>query len=123
MVCLCIDLVVLEDLHRNLLYPVDVGVWPHMLRRFLTDHSDGLSFMKIRIHIAYGTIGVTYIVVMATLLGACRPFNHYWQINPNPGGRYPMTFMNAIITDSSAKTNACPPPRSWYAMLSLYSMY
>lgn len=54
---------------------------------FYTRLTGGLSFMKIRIHIAYVAIGVSYIVVMATILGACRPFNHYWQINPNPGGQ------------------------------------
>ncbi len=41
--------------------------------------------MKVRIRIAYAAIGVTYIAVMATLLGACRPFPRHWQINPNPG--------------------------------------
>jgi hypothetical protein len=59
--------------------------------RFLTRFSDGLSHMKIRIQIAYIAIGVTYIVVMGTILGACQPFNHYWQINPNPGGIPPVT--------------------------------
>ncbi len=43
--------------------------------------------MKTRIRIAYVAIGVTYVVVMATLLGACRPFPRHWQINPNPGSR------------------------------------
>ena len=45
--------------------------------------------MKIRIQIAYVAICVSYVVVMATILGACQPFDHYWQINPNPGGIFP----------------------------------
>ena len=61
-------------------------VLDHILRHLLTSCSDGISHMRIRIQVAYAAIGVTYIVVMASILGACQPFNHYWQINPNPGG-------------------------------------
>lgn len=42
--------------------------------------------MTIRIQIAYVAIGISYVAVMATILGACQPFDHYWQINPYPGG-------------------------------------
>jgi hypothetical protein len=82
-----------------------------MRRRLLTSCSDGLSFIKIRIHIAYVAIGVTYVVVMATLLGACQPFNHYWQINPNPGGKSPMMFVLSMLADSSA-IDQCMPATS-----------
>jgi hypothetical protein len=51
--------------------------------------------MKIRLQIAYIAISVTYLVVIAITLGACQPFNHYWQINPDPGGR-PPTIYNQI---------------------------
>lgn len=49
--------------------------------------------MRIRIQIAYVAIGVTYVVVMATLLGACQPFHHFWQINPDPGGNIPLLLL------------------------------
>lgn len=73
-------------MHRSLLYPFDVSIRPHSPGRQLTSCSDGLRHTRIRIQIAYVAIAVTYVVVMATILGACQPFNHYWQINPNPGG-------------------------------------
>ena len=51
--------------------------------------SGGLPHLRIRVHIAYAAIGVTYVAVMGTLLGSCQPFNHYWQIHPNPGSITP----------------------------------
>jgi hypothetical protein len=32
-----------------------------------------------------GTIAVTFLVVILTIYASCRPFHHYWQINPDPG--------------------------------------
>ncbi|ERF76938.1 hypothetical protein EPUS_02650 [Endocarpon pusillum Z07020] len=52
---------------------------------FYTRLIDGLFHMMIHIRIAYVAIGVSYVAVMATLLGACQPFHRHWQINPNPG--------------------------------------
>ncbi|KAF7509410.1 hypothetical protein GJ744_008133 [Endocarpon pusillum] len=52
---------------------------------FYTRLIDGLLRMMIHIRIAYVAIGVSYVAVMATILGACQPFHHHWQINPNPG--------------------------------------
>jgi hypothetical protein len=84
-----VDVVVLEALYCSLLHKTDVCICHHILPCLLTSCSDGLWHMKIRIRIAYVLIGVTYVVVMAIILGACRPFNHHWQINPNPGGISP----------------------------------
>jgi hypothetical protein len=32
-----------------------------------------------------GLIGATFIAVIFTIYLSCRPFHHYWQINPDPG--------------------------------------
>jgi hypothetical protein len=32
-----------------------------------------------------GLIATTFIAVIATIYLSCRPFHHYWQINPDPG--------------------------------------
>jgi hypothetical protein len=92
MVLIYINLVVFEALYCRLLHSIDVSISYYNLGLFLTSCSNGLSHIKIRIMIAYIAIGVTYLVVIATILGACQPFNHYWQINPNPGGRPPATW-------------------------------
>jgi hypothetical protein len=44
-------------------------MWYH----FLTKCRGGLSHMQIHIQIAYVAIGVTYVTVIATILGACSP--------------------------------------------------
>ena len=46
---------------------------------------NGLQKYQRRIHIATGLIAITFIVVIMTISLSCRPFNHYWQINPDPG--------------------------------------
>ncbi|KAJ5887408.1 hypothetical protein N7495_007449 [Penicillium taxi] len=45
----------------------------------------GLINMRIRIHIAYGLIAVTYIATVLSILFGCHPMYKNWQINPNPG--------------------------------------
>ncbi|KAH8665495.1 hypothetical protein BGZ61DRAFT_538462 [Ilyonectria robusta] len=45
----------------------------------------GLAGYKIKIYIGIGLIASTYIAIVASLLFSCRPFHHFWQINPNPG--------------------------------------
>ncbi|KAG8673715.1 hypothetical protein FPOAC2_07177 [Fusarium poae] len=45
----------------------------------------GLQGYKVRIYIGFGLIGLTYFVIICCVLFSCRPFNHLWQINPNPG--------------------------------------
>lgn len=41
--------------------------------------------MRVRIHVAYVLIGVTYIATICSILFGCRPMHKNWQINPNPG--------------------------------------
>ncbi|KAJ5325928.1 hypothetical protein MYU51_000995 [Penicillium brevicompactum] len=45
----------------------------------------GLINMRIRIHIAFGFIAVTYITTICSILLGCRPLHKNWQINPDPG--------------------------------------
>ncbi|KAF1958356.1 hypothetical protein CC80DRAFT_534123 [Byssothecium circinans] len=47
--------------------------------------TNGLERYRTRIHIALGLIVSTFIVVILTIYFSCRPFHHYWQINPDPG--------------------------------------
>lgn len=41
--------------------------------------------MKLRIRIGYGAIIATYIIVLFSILFACRPLYKSWQIYPDPG--------------------------------------
>lgn len=92
MVLVYINLVVFKALYCCLLHSIDVSIRFYNLGLFIISCSGGLSYMKIRIQIAYMAISVTYLAVIATIVGACQPFNHYWQINPNPGGRLPAVY-------------------------------
>jgi hypothetical protein len=46
---------------------------------------NGLQRYQTRIYIAMGLIITTFMVVIMTIYLSCRPFPHYWQINPDPG--------------------------------------
>ncbi|KAJ5542763.1 hypothetical protein N7535_005187 [Penicillium sp. DV-2018c] len=45
----------------------------------------GLLNMRIRIHVAYVLIGVTYIATICSILFGCHPLHKNWQIYPDPG--------------------------------------
>ncbi|KAJ5365552.1 hypothetical protein N7517_008438 [Penicillium concentricum] len=45
----------------------------------------GLVNMRIRIHIAYVMIAVTYIATICSILFGCHPIDKNWQIYPDPG--------------------------------------
>ncbi|KAJ5607606.1 hypothetical protein N7537_004225 [Penicillium hordei] len=45
----------------------------------------GLVNMRIRIHIAYVLIAITYIATICSILFGCHPMEKNWQIDPNPG--------------------------------------
>ncbi|CAI7594279.1 unnamed protein product [Penicillium glandicola] len=45
----------------------------------------GLVYMRIRIHIAYVLIAITYIATICSILFGCHPIDKNWQIYPNPG--------------------------------------
>jgi hypothetical protein len=58
---------------------------------------NGLERYRIRIHIAMGLIVITFIVVIMTIFLSCRPFHHYWQINPDPGNACQAAVSKPII--------------------------
>lgn len=41
--------------------------------------------MRTRIYLAYAFIGVTYVVVICSILFGCHPMHKNWQIYPDPG--------------------------------------
>ncbi|KAJ5171008.1 uncharacterized protein N7500_003791 [Penicillium coprophilum] len=45
----------------------------------------GLVNMRIRIHIAYVLVAVTYIATICSILFGCHPMDKNWQIYPDPG--------------------------------------
>lgn len=47
--------------------------------------SAGLVNMRIRIHLAYVLIAITYIATICSILFGCHPMEKNWQIDPNPG--------------------------------------
>ncbi|KAA8893198.1 hypothetical protein FN846DRAFT_811723 [Sphaerosporella brunnea] len=74
---------------------------------FYSRLTDGL-FINVRINIAYGAIGVTYVATVLSILFGCYPLHKNWQIYPNPGNHcqpaiskvnvYVTLFLN-LITD------------------------
>ncbi|KAJ6179944.1 hypothetical protein N7519_010405 [Penicillium mononematosum] len=45
----------------------------------------GLVNMRVRIHVAYVLIAITYIATICSILFGCHPMEKNWQIHPNPG--------------------------------------
>ncbi|CAG7935675.1 unnamed protein product [Penicillium nalgiovense] len=45
----------------------------------------GLVNMRVRIHVAYVLIAITYIATVCSILFGCHPMEKNWQIHPNPG--------------------------------------
>lgn len=41
----------------------------------------------MRIYVGFGFLIVSWIVVVANLFLACRPFHKNWQIYPDPGSK------------------------------------
>ncbi|KAL2177492.1 uncharacterized protein P884DRAFT_329795 [Thermothelomyces heterothallicus CBS 202.75] len=52
---------------------------------FYSRLTTNLAHLKIRVYIAYGFIGVTWVITTLLLLFGCRPMSKYWQIYPDPG--------------------------------------
>ncbi|OJD19222.1 hypothetical protein AJ78_00835 [Emergomyces pasteurianus Ep9510] len=52
---------------------------------------------RIRIYIGFGFIVASWVVVVLNLFLACRPFNKYWQIYPDPGNICQPAISNQII--------------------------
>ncbi|KAL7628388.1 hypothetical protein AAE478_002590 [Parahypoxylon ruwenzoriense] len=45
----------------------------------------GLGHLRLRVHIAYLLLGVTYLVASLSILLGCRPLSDNWRIYPDPG--------------------------------------
>ena len=43
--------------------------------------------MRGRVRVAYFAIGVTYVVVILSVMLGCHPFHKNWQIYPDPGSK------------------------------------
>ncbi|KOS46296.1 hypothetical protein ACN38_g2781 [Penicillium nordicum] len=52
---------------------------------FYSRLTTGLVNMRIRIHLAYVLIAITYIATICSILFGCHPMEKNWQIDPNPG--------------------------------------
>ncbi|KAF1979871.1 hypothetical protein BU23DRAFT_523437 [Bimuria novae-zelandiae CBS 107.79] len=87
---------------------------------------NGLEKFRMHIYIALGLIGSTFITLLLTIFISCRPFNHYWQINPDPGNvcqaaiSIPIVwvmFVTNVVTD--AYLVLIPIPMLWQSSLKL----
>lgn len=43
-------------------------------------------------------LGLTFIAIIISDLAECRPFNHYWQVLPDPGGHCRQGYVNLLTT-------------------------
>ncbi|KAH8803018.1 hypothetical protein F5884DRAFT_824054 [Xylogone sp. PMI_703] len=70
---------------------------------FYIQLTDGLGGRyRIRIYIGFGLVISTFLACIFTIMLACRPFNHYWQVNPDPGNACQAAISKPIIWVSFA---------------------
>jgi hypothetical protein len=87
---------------------------------------NGLERYQKRIFVAMGLIAITFVVNIMIIFLSCRPFHHYWQINPNPGNVCQASISKPIVW-SSFVTNVStdiflfmiPVPMLWKSSLRL----
>ncbi|EFY84194.1 hypothetical protein MAC_09757 [Metarhizium acridum CQMa 102] len=51
----------------------------------------------VRVYIGFGLLVASWVAVLANLFLACRPFNKYWQIEPDPGNICQPTVSRHIV--------------------------
>lgn len=39
----------------------------------------------MRVWFGFGLVLATFVSTILTIFLGCRPFQHYWQVTPNPG--------------------------------------
>jgi hypothetical protein len=85
---------------------------------------NGLNRYRKRIFVTMGFIGISFLAVILTIYASCRPFNHYWQINPNPGNACQAAVSKPILWVSfilNVTTDVCilllPIPMLWKSSL------
>ncbi|KAK4232986.1 hypothetical protein C8A03DRAFT_39341 [Achaetomium macrosporum] len=84
-----------------------------------------LAHWKMRVYVAYGLIGVTWVVTTCILLFGCWPMSKYWQIYPDPGICQPtnsnLYVLTVLITDvvTDLYLLSIPLPLLWAINISL----
>lgn len=68
---------------------------------YILPFSAGLVNMRIRIHIAYVLIAITYIATVCSILFGCHPMDKNWQIYPNPGSVSYLLILRDRVSDYS----------------------
>ncbi|KAF3005048.1 hypothetical protein E8E13_009329 [Curvularia kusanoi] len=86
----------------------------------------GLYHLQLRVKVGYALIGVTYVATILSILLGCQPFQHNWQMYPDPGNHcqpaiskidlYVTVVLN-VVTD--AYLLSIPMPMLWKASLEL----
>ncbi|KAL1794561.1 hypothetical protein ACET3X_006377 [Alternaria dauci] len=88
---------------------------------------NGLHNYTTRIYTAFALIITTFVAVIFTIYLSCRPFHHYWQINPDPGNTCTaaeskkliwVTFILNVVTDLYLLL--IPIPMLWKSSLKMY---
>ncbi|RQM06198.1 hypothetical protein DH86_00003318 [Scytalidium sp. 3C] len=94
---------------------------------FYIQLTDGLGQRyRNQILIGFALVISTFVACLFTVMLACRPFNHYWQINPDPGNACQAAISKPIIWVSFAANVATdiylimiPLPMLWSSGLKL----
>ena len=88
---------------------------------------NGLGTYQKRIHVAMLLNVTSFVVVIMTIFLSCMPFNHYWQVSPDPGNSCQpaismpiiwVTFVSNVSTDIFLFF--IPIPMLWKSSLRLY---
>jgi len=73
--------------------------------------------MKLMIKGAYVLMPLTYVACLLVAFLKCIPFNHQWQIYPNPGSKSPdeplPKYANSFQTAASQLSPRFRPFSSW----------
>ena len=57
---------------------------------------------RMRVHLGFALVVAGYIASIGTVLFACLPFHHYWQISPDPGNFCQAAVSRPIVWSSFA---------------------
>ncbi|KAI6785006.1 uncharacterized protein J7T54_008100 [Emericellopsis cladophorae] len=70
---------------------------------FFTRLTNGLGRpYRIRINLGFALVLGTFLAAILVIFVGCRPFHHYWQINPDPGNSCQAAISRPIIWTSFA---------------------
>lgn len=99
----------------------------HNWRALTKSSQEGLKQYRIRIYIAIGLITTTFITLIMTIYLSCRPLNHYWQINPDPGNTCQAAVSKPILwvmfvgnVSTDIYLFVIPLPMLWQSSLQTY---